>query len=387
MGSHRAVFLSDVKMGLIICLFLLGVLFICDGLHVLGPSDLLIMELGGSVMLPCYVEAPIPLEELEVEWKRTDSETLVHLFQDGESQPEAQDQAYSGRASFFTEEVKRGNFSLLLTNLVNKDAGVYKCTIYRQQDTGHTLVEIKEIERLIVTGGHVVSASVGEDITMNCSVDSHIPPKELEEVSWKKVDQDILLVIFLNGEVQTESTSERYRDRIEFFSPEEIQKGNFSLRLKDLRTEDKGHYICEVFAGEFSANTAVEVLQLGLSNMHIGILFLCVLGFVFPVLLGYKAFTAIKSKDNSRTALAIQYTLVFCPNIIMFLAFILWGVIEGLPTEAATCSALNLLRILYLLWLAPYSVRGKQCLIRTAVLLEYIVITGIAYSGTYTHNH
>ncbi|XP_036427739.1 butyrophilin-like protein 2 [Colossoma macropomum] len=254
-------FVPDLKMSLIICLFVLGVLFICDGLHVLGPSDPLIVELGGSVMLPCYVETPIPLEKLEVEWKRTDSETLVHLFQDGESQPETQDQAYSGRASFFTEEVECGNFSLLLTNLTTKDAGVYNCFVYSQQETGKTSVEIKTIERLIVTGGHVVSAYVGEDITMNCSVDSSVPPEKLEEVSWKKVDQQIQVLIFQNGVVQTESTHERYTDRVEFFSPE-IQKGNFSFRLKDLRTEDKGLYICEAFFGEFAANTTVEVQEL-----------------------------------------------------------------------------------------------------------------------------
>ncbi|KAI4885670.1 hypothetical protein NFI96_007638 [Prochilodus magdalenae] len=232
------------------------------GLHVLGPSGPLNGKLGGSVMLPCYVEDPIPLDELEVEWKRTDSETLVHLFQDGENRTEAQDPAYSGRASFFTEEVQLGNFSLLLTNLTTKDAGVYNCSVYRQQETGQASVEIKEIEPLVVTGRHVVSVHAGEDVTLKCSVDSHIPPERLE-VSWKKVNPQIPVLIFQEGAVRPESTHERYRDRVEFFGREEIQKGNFSLRLKDLRTEDKGLYICEVFSGDFAANTTVEVQQLG----------------------------------------------------------------------------------------------------------------------------
>ncbi|XP_036419810.1 uncharacterized protein LOC118803430 [Colossoma macropomum] len=256
MVLYRTIFLSDVKMGLIIFLFLLGVLFICDGFHVLGPSGPLIVKLGGSVMLPCYVEAPISPEELKVEWKRTDSETLVHLFQDRESKPEAQDPAYSGRASFFTEEVKHGNFSLLVTNLVADDAGVYNCTVYRQQDTGHTSVEI---EYLIVTGGHAVSAYAREDITLNCSVDSHIPPEQLEVVSWRKVDQDITVLVFQEGVIQTDFTHERFRDRVEFFGPEEIFKGNFSLRIKTLRMEDKGQYRCEVLSGEVSAHTTVEI--------------------------------------------------------------------------------------------------------------------------------
>uniref|UniRef100_A0A3B4DRZ4 Ig-like domain-containing protein n=1 Tax=Pygocentrus nattereri TaxID=42514 RepID=A0A3B4DRZ4_PYGNA len=225
-----------------------------SGLHVLGPSRPLIVELGGSVILPCYVEAPLPLEELEVEWKRTDSETLVHLFQDRESRPEAQDQAYSGRASFFTEEVERGNFSLLLTNLTTKDAGIYNCSVYSQQETGKTSVEIE-----FLIGGHAVSAYAREDVTLNCSIDSHIPPELLEVVSWTKVDQDITVLVFQEGEVQEDFTHERFRERVEFFGPEEIQRGNFSLRLKDLQLEDKGLYRCEVLSGEFSAQTTVEI--------------------------------------------------------------------------------------------------------------------------------
>uniref|UniRef100_A0A3B4C3V6 Ig-like domain-containing protein n=1 Tax=Pygocentrus nattereri TaxID=42514 RepID=A0A3B4C3V6_PYGNA len=242
-------------------------------------------------------------------------------------------------------------------------------------------------EYLIVTGGHVVSAYVGEDITMNCSVDSHIPPEKLDEVSWKKVDQQIQVLIFLNGEVQPESTHERYADRVELFSREEIQKGNFSFRLKDLRTEDKGQYICEAFFGEFADNTTVEVQQLGFSSMHTGILLLCIIAFVVPVVLGYPAYVSLKRNDNSKRALAVQYTLVCCSNIALCLAFILWGVIEGFLTEAATCSAINLLRILFLFWIAPYLDTFKAILQRfikrSAITLEYAVIAAFAYSGLF----
>ncbi|KAL7869898.1 hypothetical protein AOLI_G00138860 [Acnodon oligacanthus] len=337
-------------MGLIIFLFLSGVLFICEGLHVLGPSGPLIVKLGGSVMLPCYTEAPLPLEELEVEWKRTDSETLVHLFQDRGSRPEAQNQAYSGRASFFTGEVERGNFSLLLTNLTAKDAGIYNCSVYRQQETGQTSVEI---EFLVVTGGHTVSAHAREDVTLNCFVDSHILPEELEDVSWMKVDQNITVMVFQEGEVLTDFTHESFRDRVESFGPEEIHGGNFSLRIKNLRMEDKGLYRCEVLSGEFSAQTTVEI-HLGFSLIHSTILilcsFTCLCGSV--LLLGYITCTLCKKPGSC--SVIIQHVLVFGPNILMFVAFILWGVLNGFLSEATTCSTINLLRILWLLPFSPY---------------------------------
>ncbi|KAI4895132.1 hypothetical protein NFI96_026646 [Prochilodus magdalenae] len=245
-----------------------------------------------------------------------------------------------------------------------------------------------EAERLVVTGGHVVSVYTGKDVTLNCSVDSHIPP-EMLEVSWKKVNPQIPVLIFQEGDILTESTHERYRDRVEFFGPEEIQKGNFSLRLKELRTEDKGLYICEVFSGEFAANTTVEVQQLGFPSLYTWILILCTLAFVVPVVLCYSASTSLKNQDYSGRALLIHYTLVCCPSIAMCLAFILWGVIEGFFSEAATCSALNLLRILSLFWIAPYldTFKGnlRRYINRSAFAIEYAVITFLAYLGTYTY--
>ncbi|KAK3518321.1 hypothetical protein QTP86_003652 [Hemibagrus guttatus] len=273
-------------------------------------------------MLPCFVETPLPLEELEVEWKRIDSETLVHLWQNGESRPESQDQLYHERAHFFPEEVAHGNYSLLLTDVTSKDAGVYKCAVYTKLYSGETLIEIKEIERLIVSGSHVISAYAGEDITLNCSVDSHLPPENIEEVSWKKMEEDILVLLYQEGQILTESTDERYVDRVEFFSTEERNKGNFSLRLKNVRTEDKGLYMCLVFSGALSANTTVEIQQL----------------------------------DESRRALAIQCAHVLCPNITMSIVFILWGVTDAILVDILynlTTEAKVALIIMLLLLLIP----------------------------------
>ncbi|KAI5086411.1 hypothetical protein C0J45_1180, partial [Silurus meridionalis] len=232
------------------------------GFHVQGPSGPLTVHLGDSVMLPCFVETPLPMEELEVEWKRTDSGSLVHLWQNGESPPESQNQRYNERAHFFSEEVAHGNFSLLLTNVTREDAGVYKCVVHTNQDSDETLIKIMETERLIVSGAHVISAYVGEEITLNCSVDSHIPSEKIEEVSWKKQDEDLLLLLYQEGDILTESTHGRFKDRVEFFSAEDRNKGNFSMRLKDVRTEDKGLYICSAISGTLSDNTTVEVQQL-----------------------------------------------------------------------------------------------------------------------------
>ncbi|XP_051745038.1 uncharacterized protein LOC127509874 [Ctenopharyngodon idella] len=253
---------------------------ISDGLTVRGPSGPVVAPLGSSVILPCYVDGPLLIEDLEVEWRRRDSGTLVHLFQDGESRPESQQQDYQDRAHFFTEHIKDGNFSLRLDNLRAEDKGEYTCTVQSQQESGETEVEIKvdNVERLLVSGSdRSISASVGEDVTLNCSVDSHITPEDFEQVSWKKTDEDeeILVLLYQDSETLPEASHERYRDRVELFTAE-IPKGNFSVRLKSVRTEDKGVYMCQVIAGGASANATVVLERLGFSALHIIMMILCV---------------------------------------------------------------------------------------------------------------
>ncbi|XP_048066139.1 uncharacterized protein LOC125279949 [Megalobrama amblycephala] len=266
-------------MDLLMFIFVAAAAVKSDGLTVRGPSGPLVDHLGSSVVLPCYVDEPLLTVGLEVEWRRTDSETLVHLYQDGESRPDAQQEEYHDRAHFFTDQIQHGNFSLRLDKLRAEDEGKYTCKVYSQQESGETEVQIKvdDVERLLVSGSsHSISASVGEDVTLSCSVDSHIKPEDTE-VSWKKTDEDedILVLLYQDHEPLPGSSDEQYRDRVEFFT-DEIPKGNFSLRLKSVRAEDKGVYMCQVFAGGLSANATVVLERLGFSVLHIMVLILCI---------------------------------------------------------------------------------------------------------------
>ncbi|KAJ8247227.1 hypothetical protein COCON_G00234480 [Conger conger] len=221
------------------------------------------VQLGASVTLPCSVDTPIPLHELEVQWMR-DSGSLVHLFLEGESRPESQSPAYSGRAEFFTEEISKGNFSLLLRNVTTEDRGMYKCVVHTEHESNETNVTI-DTEWLVVTGADVpVFAYAGEDVILNCSVDTHVPLRELE-VEWMKTNEEIQVLLFMEGRYRPESQPERFRGRAEFFS-EEIPKGNFSMKLRDVKTEDRGEFMCIVHTDRESVNATAYVQELGMYN-------------------------------------------------------------------------------------------------------------------------
>uniref|UniRef100_A0A9J8C923 Ig-like domain-containing protein n=1 Tax=Cyprinus carpio carpio TaxID=630221 RepID=A0A9J8C923_CYPCA len=369
-------------MDLLMFIFVAVFPVISDGLIVHGPSGPVVAPLGSSVVLLCYVDELLVMEDLEVEWRRTDSETLVHLYQDGESRPEVQQQDYHDRAHFFTDQIQHGNFSLRLDNLRAEDEGRYTCRVYSQQGSGETVVQIKDVEHLLVSGSdESISVSVGEDVTLSCSVDSHITPEHIEEVLWRKTDGDILVLLFQNNETLPDSSDERYRDRVELFTAE-IPKGNFSLRLKSVRTEDKGVYMCLVFAGGLSANATVVLEQLGFSILHTMVLILCITASGSALLLCFIIYCTSTNKAPSESAVkkrirTLGYLHVFLPNIMMFVAFVLWGVTEGFLYETVSCCALYILRPLMLLYVAPYLEKTSGEALFTEIIIFIVVYVSV----------
>ncbi|KAF4107030.1 uncharacterized protein LOC131549756 isoform X2 [Onychostoma macrolepis] len=376
-------------MDILTCISMSILMMVADGLIVHGPAGPLFAPMGSSVVLPCYVDELLLMEDLEVEWRRTDSKALVHLYQDGESRAEAQQQDYRDRAHFFTDQIQHGNFSLCLDNLRAEDEGRYTCRVYSQQDSGETVVQIKH-ECLIVSGSdRSVSAYDGEDVTLNCSVDSHMKSEHIEKVSWIRTDENILVLLFQNKKALPDSSDERYRDRVEFFTAE-ILKGNFSLRLKSVRTEDKGVYICQVFAGGLSASATVVLERLGFSFWHIAVLFFCFAATSGAVLLLYSLnYYRSKNTVTSNKIWNIQVSLVFYPNICMFFAFMFWGLSEGSLHETVTCCALYILRPVMLIWASHYlkylQDNLKSWIRFFRITREFAAFTVVVYSVLFTY--
>ncbi|KAJ8287171.1 hypothetical protein GJAV_G00048470 [Gymnothorax javanicus] len=266
-------------------IFCLGVLFIAirtEAFTVLGPAMPLVVRPGRSVTLPCSTDTPLPTLDLEVQWMRVDSGSIVHLFKEGESRPESQSPSYRGRAEFFSEEISKGDFSLLLMNVTSQDKGLYKCVVLSDQESHQTTVKI-DIERLTVTGAvEPVFAYAGEDVILNCTVDTHVPVAELL-VQWIKIDGEILVLLFDEGESRPESQDARFRGRAEFFS-EEIPKGNFSMKLRDMKTEDRGEFMCRVDTDSESVNATAWLQEQGLSTLSLCVLGLTLAAAVFAVL-------------------------------------------------------------------------------------------------------
>ncbi|XP_050958306.1 uncharacterized protein LOC127159543 [Labeo rohita] len=185
-------------------------------------------------------------------------------------------------------------------------------------------------------------------MVLPCYKDKPSRMKRLK-VEWRKNDLKDLLHLYQGGQSRTEKQQQEYQDRAHFFT-EHLKDGNFSLQLDKLRAEDEGQYTCRVHSRgrkQFSAKINVVLRQLDI---------------VFR----------------------LQMFLVFCPNVLMFLAFVVWGVSEGSLFETVSCCSLYCLRPLMLLWTAPYvnefTGKMKTWIDTYSFRTEYVVFSAVFFS-------
>ncbi|XP_061572232.1 V-set domain-containing T-cell activation inhibitor 1-like [Cololabis saira] len=82
---------------------------------------------GRNIKLPCIYESPAE-EEFNVYWRDEDDLVVLDIKKNSPD-TKYQDEKYQGRVFSFPEEYKKGNFSILMTNLQKNDTGTYECYV------------------------------------------------------------------------------------------------------------------------------------------------------------------------------------------------------------------------------------------------------------------
>ncbi|XP_039603148.1 butyrophilin-like protein 8 [Polypterus senegalus] len=330
-------------------LLMLQALSVTQGFSVFGSDEPLVAALGEDIILPCNVDTPVPLEELELEWIKKDTSSLVHLSIAGEDQPESQHKSYRNRTQIFHENLLIGDYSLKLKKTEVQDEGKYRCVVHSRTQSEEVVVELKSVERLFVTGTNgPLFVYAGGEIVLNCFVDTHIPIEKLE-VQWVKTEDgsETLVHLFVEGEDQPESQNQLYKGRTEL-SNESLADGNFSLKLKSVGIKDKGIYKCKVHTNTESAETTIE-LDVGPSVLHIFLYVFSIGSLLIGLGTVIQAGCYLFSKTQSKMGYYCFYVNISIPNVLLAFAFVLWGILEaGNWTETVTCIATNLLRVLVL---------------------------------------
>ncbi|XP_043931978.1 uncharacterized protein LOC122805777 [Protopterus annectens] len=190
---------------------------------------------GTTVVLPCYFSVDtgiIQLHHLVVLWqfkeKRMALFTDVSLFN-------------SRRAWLSVDELRKGNASLVLTNVSPADAGDYTCDVKYLSDTKPRVtvsLNSEDIAPPTTTPDSQGADYQGPTVVLPCyfSVDSGT------------VDLHHLVVLWQSKEKQVAKFADNilFNSTSSWLSVDELRKGNASLVLTNVSTADAGDYTCDV---------------------------------------------------------------------------------------------------------------------------------------------
>ncbi|XP_078389634.1 histone-lysine N-methyltransferase PRDM7-like [Cetorhinus maximus] len=104
---------------------------------------------GDQVVLPCTYKGNAPISDLLVVWDTAKGENL-HKFIAGNDDLTEQDPRFRNRTNLFKDQLGRGNWSVLISDLRESDQNQYICEIYKWTAVGYTW-EQTDIIHLSVT--------------------------------------------------------------------------------------------------------------------------------------------------------------------------------------------------------------------------------------------
>lgn len=89
------------------------------------PPDPVVTSAGHDVILPCHLSPQTSAVDMEIRWfKEGEFANPLYLYDGGKV---TERKGYEGRVSVFTQELEKGNISLLLNNVMASERGSYKC--------------------------------------------------------------------------------------------------------------------------------------------------------------------------------------------------------------------------------------------------------------------
>ncbi|XP_061093682.1 butyrophilin subfamily 3 member A2-like, partial [Conger conger] len=98
--------------------------------------------------------------------------------------------------------------------------------------------------QLLGPAGPVI-AVVGEDVVLPTHLKPNISAEDMHIEWFRPQNRDPLVHLYLLGESRNERQNPSYSGRTALF-PEELRKGNTSLRLSRVQVSDEGQYWCHI---------------------------------------------------------------------------------------------------------------------------------------------
>ncbi|XP_035985229.1 neural cell adhesion molecule 2-like [Fundulus heteroclitus] len=222
-------------------------------LDVVPPPDQRNMtaELGQNVTLPCRALDSKPI--IVVEWDRTDlGVEYVILFRNDQFDLENQHPSFKNRVDLQEGQIKDGDVSLTVKNVVTDDRGTYECRVSQSETNSRreTVIYIK-LDVVPPPDPTNITAELGQNVTLPCRA-PHSKP--VIAVEWARTDlESEYVLLYRNDRINLEHQHPSFKDRVDL-QEEQIMVGDVSLVLKNVSTDDRGTYECLIIQMETNHN-------------------------------------------------------------------------------------------------------------------------------------
>ncbi|KAM3589928.1 uncharacterized protein V6R79_000120 [Siganus canaliculatus] len=197
---------------------------------------------GDDVILPCHLQPPVSAADWTVEWSKPglDPES-VHYYENGRPQFDKQNPSYSFRTELFVDDMKTGNVSVKIFDVVKSDSGIYKC--FLPSIKKEASIELIVVERRLIGSQQPITALFGDDVILPCHLK---PPVSAADwtVEWSKPGLVPESVHYHEeGGLRVQEQNPSFSDRTSL-SVDDMKTGDVSLRIFNVKKNDSGIYKC-----------------------------------------------------------------------------------------------------------------------------------------------
>uniref|UniRef100_A0A669C3Z7 Hemicentin-2 n=1 Tax=Oreochromis niloticus TaxID=8128 RepID=A0A669C3Z7_ORENI len=199
---------------------------------------------GQNVVLPC--RAPNN-NIIVVQWSRADlGDEYVLLYRDEWFDLDDQHPSFRYRVDLQDRQMKDGDVSLILKNVMINDAGTYECRVYMAETRLLKPISIITL-KVLPPEQKTITAESGQNVTLTCRVPQGKP---IRAVKWSRADLGDNDVLFYRDEqLDPDHQHPSFRYRVDL-QDRQMKDGDVSLILKDVKINDAGIYKCRVFMAE-----------------------------------------------------------------------------------------------------------------------------------------
>uniref|UniRef100_A0A8C3S4T9 Uncharacterized protein n=1 Tax=Chelydra serpentina TaxID=8475 RepID=A0A8C3S4T9_CHESE len=127
-----------------------------------SPAQPLMVSVGEAALLPCHLSPRMNAEDMEVRWFRSSFPEVIHLYQDGQDQPEQQIREYQGRTELLRDNITEGSVVLRIHHIGPADEGQYSCFFQSSTFYGAALTSLWAVALAVVLSvlGFLISPAI-----------------------------------------------------------------------------------------------------------------------------------------------------------------------------------------------------------------------------------